>query len=447
MSKMEIVMIILMVRPLITGSDILPRGLITARKSALCNLLGREMKPNPCIVTKAFINSGASFPHPITNRSRGTPSAACPTVFLPRLDSVCQVTNQQKNDEESVDRVVPGEMASQEKGHLVIVRGDCYFGRGGDLILLRPDGKEDKSLLKLPSSNIYKGAFPYKFRLSPDRERIAFFQHFSVKSPKLGGLLVVESTGGELLIRDLKANNSDIHISMSECFGYNWCWSPDGQYLALSYLRPLDTYKENGKIENRPQQVITDNWIVDSRRGTKKSISLPRGHVIMDWSRDGKWFLTTSYPHTVKFNNKTDQSPLPLTEANLVSADGKQVHCLSNLKVPSDCGRFSPDCRSVLFITVSTEKAIGQVFVEGLHGERARAITAETDGRILAAVWSPDGKQIAYLWSKSAREWPDARGGKHLDVFLKLIPANGGKPTVMMSEKQHHVELPTLDWR
>ena len=86
---------------------------------------------------------------------------------------------------------------------------------------------------------------------------------------------------GTLHIRGLDEKELGTNLGV-EC--ETFAWSPDGTEIACS--NPVeDPAASGGKFEH---------FIVNIKTKEKTKLKLPDDHRINDWSRDGKYYLTTS---------------------------------------------------------------------------------------------------------------------------------------------------------
>jgi WD40 repeat protein len=154
--------------------------------------------------------------------------------------------------------------------------------------------------------------------------------------------------------------------------GYRrFCWSPDGSQLHVS--------QSSGKT---PKGGV-DHLTVDVKTRTVKSLEILRGHVVIDWSRDGKSFLTTFVGEAERWQPKS---------IHLMNVDGTEVKQLAKAEGWCAALCLSPDGSQALSIidaklaVVNLANPKSLTFVEGIPD------SAEITG----AAWTPDGKRILY---------------------------------------------------
>jgi dipeptidyl aminopeptidase/acylaminoacyl peptidase len=180
-------------------------------------------------------------------------------------------------------------------------------------------------------------------------------------------------------------------------------WSPDGKQIA---------YASQGSI-----------WVVAAAGGSPRRLTnAPAGggdpRQAADrtprWSPDGHWILFLSGRRGIG-------------SLLVVSADGATNNFLTGPREEASDGRWSPDGKSIVYVTREKEYFSGRLNVLKVDqhagmpaGEPKVLYTAPVDRgggwAIRGAVWSPDGKTLATVLQNS--------GWNH----LYLIPAAGGEP-------------------
>jgi hypothetical protein len=223
------------------------------------------------------------------------------------------------------------------------------------LFSIQPDGKdftwhsnvavEQESLLK-----------QFGCRLSPDAQRIAY--------PN------IVDNWLKLYVKGVGENWPGLDLGL---FGQSWCWSSDGTKLAVSvnYTEVIadDIVPQGGdgkKIEH---------WIVDLKTGAATPLKLSERDMLLDWSADGKWFLTWSWADDP---NKKDDP-----QVNLVQDDGSGRRPIASGRF--QLGRFSPDSGKVLLLSrmIHSDKP-AQVFVLDLADGKLRQVSPVHGGVLVA---------------------------------------------------------------
>src|SRR5262249_51104552 len=246
------------------------------------------------------------------------------------------------------------------------------FYRAGHLTLIDPDGKNDKKV-----SEDRARFMPGDARLSPDGKKLAFLIQIE-ENPQPG-----RDPRRALYVRGLEEKEPGTDMGV-EC--QMFAWSPDGTELVYSDFVDGDKKPE------------TAHGIVHVKTKEKTTLKLPEGHMITDWSRDGKYFLTTSIDGVVT------QEKFPTTKLHLLNRDGTEHKALTDGKQIALFGRLSPDGTRVLHdvLTIPKDKlgeAKHEMYVLDIAtGKSTRVEEQPLNGEVMGYCWSPDGKRIAYCW-------------------------------------------------
>jgi RNA polymerase sigma factor (sigma-70 family) len=154
-------------------------------------------------------------------------------------------------------------------------------------------------------------------------------------------------------------------------------WSPDGTQIHVS--------QSSGKT------LRVEHYVVDVKTREFKALEIFRGHLVKDWSHDGKYFLTTKVGEADRWEPKS---------IHLMNADGTEHKQLAVAKRWCEGMGLSPDGTRALclldgklaVVTVADPK--NPVFVEGIAKIPRDIVPEEVE--VTGVAWSPDGKQIAY---------------------------------------------------
>jgi Tol biopolymer transport system component len=300
--------------------------------------------------------------------------------------------------------------------------GRLLFYRAGHLTLIAPNGKGEKKV----SSDRSK-YHPNSARLSPDGKRVAFLVQVENDSPPN------RNPRRKVYVRGLGEAEPGTDLGEAQFL----CWSPDGKQLVVTDLVRGDEPKDDKFV----------TWVVDVKTRERTAVKLPDNQVVTDWSRDGKYFLTT------EFDDKRQASRL-----HRVSRDGSKDRVLKAAGEEAEDGRLSPDGRKVLYTATDPErkgkKLNGRVvdrdglFVLDLPSEKVTRVREQPlNGSAMGYCWSPDGKRIAHAWRLDQE--PQVPG-QVTESHLIVSDPNGGNPVTLVSERGEFSGLITLahpDWR
>ena len=150
------------------------------------------------------------------------------------------------------------------------------------------------------------------------------------------------------------------------CMGF--AWSPDGTEIACSHV-----------VHGPNQMSDATNVLINVKTKEKTTLKLPAGHVISDWSRDGKVFVTT------RIEKKDDR---PSASVHLMNRDGSEGKIVSGKDEFALSGMFSPDGKRVLYqMMVAKEETPAELKARQDVGGRAPEPT-----RVLRVFDVPAGK-------------------------------------------------------
>jgi WD40 repeat protein len=286
--------------------------------------------------------------------------------------------------------------------------GDAYLAR------VNPEDKKPTRLTKEPDA----GAPTFPIALSPDGRSVACSKA-EVDGEKATFVVYVRSLD--------EPRKAAVRLGVN---GYCPCWSADGRHAVV-------VTDQDGAFEHH---------LIDVKAGKKKTLSLPTvetppgakgrvGHVVTDWSRDGRWFLTMCLTGDEKEEN---------ARLYRVKSDGSEALPVKGVR-SGRWGRFSPDGKRILY-TGSDEKGRPRLFVVDVDAGKPSCLSPELNGCIDDAgfCWSPDGKRVAYLWLNTDRP----QFGQEYEMFLMVIDADGKNQVTVLNEKSAFVKpLRYPQWR
>jgi Tol biopolymer transport system component len=246
-------------------------------------------------------------------------------------------------------------------------------------------------------------------RLSPDTMKYAWVEHGSAEKP-----------AATLQILDLQKNAPAIKVPFHGIVGHCY-WSRDGRELVISMLSAVK--------EERTHQT----WRVSADGLKTVKLPIPATEFVQDWSRDGRWLVTTSARH------EPGENPIIQTllqDVRIIHPDGTGDRVFRRGTGSSKQGRivtptstkstplFSPDSGSLLWI--ETDAASGnrqpaelnpiRIMVQRLTEDTPKEVMrAGGEGKRLAFVcWSPDSRSLVlHIQDNGSRRATDS----HFEVF------------------------------
>ncbi len=309
--------------------------------------------------------------------------------------------------------------------------------RNWGLIALDPTGKNEATVL--PETLRYHTRM---FVVSPDGKRVAgpksSVDGIHDKHPGVWVFIHEGGEGGRLTAVEGEGEGE-----------HTVAWSGDGTQLAVSAVAEGAT----------PKDTTNTHFLYTPATKARTPVKLPDNHVIADWSRDGRFFLTTEF----RFGE-----PRPPTGVWVMNRDGTPRKRLVAANVSWHPSKFSPDGTRVLaarFVAPDEdEKENDRLDNLGLDTRFLRVQLVVIDAAtatatplkdtplnvdIMGFCWSPDGKRIAYTWRE--RHPPAADGAdRETQSHLTVCDADGGNQLTILTERGHSesvVALSGVDWR
>jgi RNA polymerase sigma factor (sigma-70 family) len=235
----------------------------------------------------------------------------------------------------------------------------------------------------------------------------------------------------EIFIKAVHNENPGISLKVR---ALSWCWSPDGCSLVVSVLegtaichQVVDVRTKRTRSLQLPEVKAPEN------------AELPTGHLITDWSSDGKWFLTTVMAKGVIAKCQEE------AELFLVKSDGSEARSIGK----GFDGKLSPDGKTALCLDLTWKGEIPDTYLVlvDVATRKRRRVSQETNGQFVGGYcWSPDGKKIAYVWRRDRDNENQA-----WETFLMVMDADGQNSTAVLSEKSSNKNwynpFGWLDWR
>jgi Tol biopolymer transport system component len=256
---------------------------------------------------------------------------------------------------------------------------------------------------------------------------------------KLGLLNISER---EFSLFTLPAEGGQAAIVSADCYAFQPRWSHDGKQIF--YVEPP---REGA---NRFDKIALS--VVSASGGTTQPMpgeffgktirQLPyqSGNRI---SPDGKMIVTAAYTSA----DTSGVGEWPNSKIWKISLDGKVAEQITSTQgqYADMCPSWSPDGKKVAFIRTSLKDGPelydkSSIFSVSSSGGEPEMLIPETDKYINSAVWSPDGKMIAYL----TREKEAAEGAQQAKL-MNVINMEDGTTRIVGEVPQANVNI-ELAW-
>jgi dipeptidyl aminopeptidase/acylaminoacyl peptidase len=232
--------------------------------------------------------------------------------------------------------------------------GRILFSRDGDFYTVDPDGKNERRIDLPPGSG--DTVVP-----SPDGRSLAYWtQAVDVPGPT------------ELCVRKLEGQAAVTRFKLPDRIGFIlYCWSPDGTEIHINTGTPGRKGVQHLRVDLKARKLIP-----------LKETFL-KTHLVTDWTRDGKYFLTTSV------GNGDEWQPRSL---HLMNRDGTEHLALTGARDTALMGRLSPDGTRLLCMN-SNRLSVMEVG----KGKSPVPVAGIPEGtEVVGYTWSPDGKRIVF---------------------------------------------------
>ncbi len=306
------------------------------------------------------------------------------------------------------------------------------FWRDGKLAMIDPDGKNEKSLAEggAEGTRYHTGGA----MLSPDGTMIAAL---------IPGPMIDDGTPGEkkalasLHVRKLDEKEPGTDLGVP---GQMFAWAPDGtEIVCCDFV--------DGPSNKTPEGTHT---IINIKTKVKTAVKLPADHLVTDWTRDGKYFLTSRLG-----GGKPEDAKAVLY---LMNRDGTEHKRLTDEKELSLFGRISPDGTRVLFGRMTFTKKDNKpqepkqelVLLDTKTGTVAAVQDVPMNAFVMGYCWAPDGKKIAYTWREVHEGKPEDLIERETESHLIVCDPDGKNAKTIVSQKgkgQWHITLAGVDWR
>ncbi|HEX4610033.1 MAG TPA: hypothetical protein VH092_17705, partial [Urbifossiella sp.] len=246
--------------------------------------------------------------------------------------------------------------------------------KNGRLMLIDPDGKNASPVTT-------DGESPRSGRLSPDGRTVAYVAHLMDVPPAPEGIRQIEQ---RLFVRRADGTGAATDLGVA---AESFAWSADGSRIATT-----DFVKRGGEL-------TAVHKLVDVAVKTAADLPVPADHILTDWSRDGRFFLTQ------QFRPSDPEGVLPTIRIRLLNRDGtddKLTNAATRLLLN---GRLSPDGRRVLCEQARLPPdPTGKwpprrpVVLDLVTGVVTSLADFPPNGEMFGFCWSPDGRRVAFAW-------------------------------------------------
>ena len=273
-----------------------------------------------------------------------------------------------------------------------------------DLVLMRPDGSEQRKLTDTPD---WSEAAP---RWSPEGRRLLY------RRIKAASVISHDRWGfqGELVMADALARNGRVLGK------HTWgCWSPDGKQISTLSLKGIEIIDlETSKVTRRL-----------SRAGYFQQLF---------WSPDGKWFCGTA---------NVGGELWTIVRMDVVTGKWNVVSRFRNC-TPD----WAPDSKQVIFSNrPSNQQGYGwtQLWIAPGEGSKRRMIYGEDNRHIYGGGLSPDGRYV--LFTRCPKDGGGSERAGAPGGLMRLADApiiGGNSPALRKLHPEAHqgpvLELPDL---
>ena len=303
----------------------------------------------------------------------------------------------------------------------------------GRLTLIDPNGKNAVSITEVEGKH-HPHPSP---RLSPDGSRVAYT--VQTRAPVLPKPGEAPAPGGEpeyrLYVRKTTGNDPPTDLGVR---AHTFAWYGDGTRIAAT-----DFVATGEKLKGVHKVVTVATKAVEA-------LPLPEDHVLTDWSRDGRYFVTQQAVPS------KEKGRMPVFRLRLLNRDGTE-HKVAN--APTDIlmnGRLSPDgkrllCEQYLILDADGRRVIRlPVVLDLTTGAVAPMIGYPPDSELQGYCWSPDGRRVAYAWREKLPPGAVPIADADVESFLVVCDADGRNATTVARAKGNSPGLVTLagpDWR
>jgi Tol biopolymer transport system component len=307
------------------------------------------------------------------------------------------------------------------------------FYHDGRLTLIDPNGKNAVSITAAEGKH---HPLPSPL-LSPDGSRVAYLVQTRDTPTTKPGEAPPPAADPEyrLYVRKTTGNDPPTDLGVH---ARTFAWSGDGTRIAVTnFVAAGDKLKGVHKVVAVATKAV-------------EALPLPDDHVLTDWSRDGRYFVTQQAVLP------KEKGAMPVFRLRLLNRDGSE-HKVAN--APTDIlmnGRLSPDgkrllCEQYLILNADGKRVIRLPVVLDLStGAVAPLNGFSPNAELQGYCWSPDGKRVAYAWREKQPREAAPVPTTDIESFLVVCDADGLNAKTVARATGDRPGLVTLagpDWR
>jgi Tol biopolymer transport system component len=210
----------------------------------------------------------------------------------------------------------------------------------------------------------------------------------------LRGLIAYSTKAGDIWVMQADGSNRRrVTRTRDPAFDFDPSLSPDGRRVVFRTSRGRYAPDPNGTG-------VEGIFVVDVDGSHERQIQPPRGGLFPDWSSDGRRIALSTV--------RADGSE------TIVTTDPDGTHLRDTEVAGGECSEWSPDSSKLAYCHHPPGNGEWDVWVMDADGSHQRRLT-RTRGGDYPAVWSPDGRRLAFGSQRSGT----------FDVFVMNADGSG----------------------